>query len=125
MKNILPKHTNRRFNPHSPIYKSCIPHLDSRLNHSPVKYRLCESLTGGLCYTSHKNTLPILCGIDCLLTRVHTALLVVEGEINQLSILQVLCEHAKSRPGMSVVSTRSEGLNPKQAALLRWAARHY
>jgi len=80
---------------------------------------------GGLRHTSHKGSLPLLYGIDGLIPKAHPALLVVEGEINQLSILQVLCEHEQSRPGSSLVSTGSEGLNPKQAALLRWAARHF
>ena len=108
----------------------CIPHLDGVLNLTAIKYRFCDPNTvgpnpRGLRYTSHKGSRPLLYGLDGLLPNNHHSLLVVEGELNQLSLLQVLSKHWRSQPGISVVSTGSEGLNPVQVALLRRVARPY
>jgi hypothetical protein len=107
----------------------CIPHLDGKLFLSAVKYRFCDPNNvgrnpRGLRYTSHKGSRPLLYGLDGLLP-MHHSLLVVEGELNQLSLLQVISKHWRSQPGISVVSTGSEGLNPSQVALLRQVARPY
>jgi hypothetical protein len=103
----------------------CIPHLDGKLNLSAIKYRFCDSNPAGLRSTSHKGSRVLLYGLDGLLPKEHDTLLVVEGELNQLSILQTLSEHAKSQPGVSVLSPGSEGMSSIQGALLRLVARCY
>jgi hypothetical protein len=108
----------------------CIPHLDGSLNLSAIKYRFCdpnivERNPKGLRYSAHKGSRPLLYGLEWLLPKTHPSLLIVEGELNQLSILQVLSVHAGAQPGVSVVSPGSEDLNPVQVALLRRVARAY
>jgi len=102
----------------------CIPHLDGKLNLSGIKYRFCAPNPGGLRYSAHRGSRPLLYGLEGLLP-MHHSLLVVEGELNQLSLLQVLSKHAGSQPGISVVSPGSEGLNPIQVARLRQVTRRY
>jgi len=102
----------------------CIPHLDNPLTLMAVKFRFIDEIEGGLRYTAMKGSNPLFFGMDTLRTD-HETLIIVEGELNQLSIYQVIVGHIKSSPRVSVVSPGSENLTRTQKATLPVLVSHY
>jgi hypothetical protein len=81
-----------------------------------VKYRFIDAAAGGLRYTARRGSLPLLFGLEWLLPG-GEALILVEGELNAISIWQCLPR------GVSCASFGSQ--NPASAALLRIISARY
>jgi hypothetical protein len=94
-----------------------IPHLDRPMNLMAVKFRFVDESADGLRYTSMKGSRPLFFGLDSLLPR-HETLLMVEGEINLLSIFQVIWNHLSADPRISVLSPGCETPTKAQKAIL-------
>lgn len=116
-------------NTYDPLLKSerpalCIPHMDVSFNLMAVKFRFINQVEGGSRYTSMKGSKPLFYGLDILRPSHHT-LIIVEGELNQLSIYQLLCRHMKEDHKVSVISPGSEQLTTLQRTALPVLARNY
>jgi hypothetical protein len=102
----------------------CIPHMDVSFNLMAVKFRFVDQVERGLRYTSMKGSKPLFYGLDTLRPSHHT-LIIVEGELNQLSIYQLLCRYMQEDHRVSVVSPGSEQLTSLQKTVLPILARNY
>jgi hypothetical protein len=103
----------------------CIPHTDGPLHLLAIKYRFIDPDPYGLRYTSQRGSVPLFYGLEGLHDRQET-LLLVEGELNQLSIFQTFALEQKRRdPRTAVLSPGSERLNQAQKLLLPVIARRF
>jgi DNA primase len=94
-----------------------IPHIDKSMNVLAIKYRFFDDNTKGLRYMARKGSTLFFYGLESLLEN-HETLFVVEGEFNQMSILQELSKSADPDPRVSVLSPGSENINQLQKAYL-------
>jgi hypothetical protein len=101
-----------------------IPHTDGPLNLLAIKYRFVDSDPNGLRYTSQRGSVPLFYGLEGLHERQET-LLLVEGELNCLSILQTFAQEHYREPRSAVLSPGSERLNRAQKLLLPVIARRF
>jgi DNA primase len=95
-----------------------LPHFDNDFVITAIKMRFTDPVPGGLRYISRKGSKPVFFGLHTTFDH-HDGLILVEGEINAISIL--MCGF----PGFSVVSFGSEDLNQAQKGLLPELARRY
>ncbi|RMH40662.1 MAG: hypothetical protein D6694_09840 [Gammaproteobacteria bacterium] len=89
-----------------------IPYLDGALNLTALKYRFLRDEEGQVRYTAHPGSKPYLFGLYDYVPSLHTTLLIVEGELNAVSVWQVRW------PGLLAVSIGSEGAGKIQRKLL-------
>lgn len=89
-----------------------IPHFDSAMNLLAIKFRFIDHDPDGLRYISRKGSKLYFYGLEGIKDNQKT-MLIIEGELNRLSVLQVLED-----PSVAVISPGAENINPAQKALL-------
>ena len=106
--------------PKAKVYRPAIviPHLDNCWKLTAVKLRLIDDSPQGFRYISRKGSKPLLWGLHTTFDK-HETLVLVEGELNAISIRHCI------PVGVSILSFGSENLTPAQVALLPILARKY
>ncbi len=94
-----------------------IPHFDNHDHITAVKYRMMTGGKGGR-YRAMKGSSLLFWGLHTLLEH-HQTLVLVEGELNAISIAQMCV------PGLSVLSFGGENLSRAQRALIVLVAGKY